>query len=378
MNHVIIPQDFIIDNNGYLDTKKPQTTYKIKYVSQYIQNWLHVVTNIPEVQNINFVDCMCNAGIYRDGEVGTSIKVLQCFNEIAKEHPDKSFNLVLNDINSKRLEIIQQLIDAYIGIASSNIHIIVSQEDVNQLLLNDLFFNQLFNCYPRRSANVVFVDPYNFCTVRISSLRYFLSKYYCELIFNVFTNDFVRNQDKQKMQRFCQSENIKLGTKDEMIAFITSQLKVGHIKYSFSYEFKIIKNVELYQIMFFTPSLRGLEKLKDALWGTFNGKDFYKTENSTCDQLSLFSEEDEKAAMLSYHSSKAKDLLLENLSGEILDYSAIEEFIIENTILSGTQVIKNVLKPLIQNGSIVKLGLVSNASNYKNDQYQIGVKNEDH
>ena len=37
MSQHSISQDFLEKNIDYLDDKKPQTTYKIKYVSQYIK-----------------------------------------------------------------------------------------------------------------------------------------------------------------------------------------------------------------------------------------------------------------------------------------------------------------------------------------------------
>lgn len=368
-----LPAEFISENINLLDDKKEQTTYKIKYVSHYIENWLYVMTNIDQVKNINFIDCMCNAGVYADGETGTSIKVLEYFNEFAPKHPDKEFHLILNDINTDRIKVISDLINNHVRVSASNIHVIMHNEDVNSFLLNDTFFDKYFNCYPNRSSNVIFVDPYNFCTVKISSLEHFLSKAYCELIFNVFTNDFVRNKDKSKMQLFCEEENIPLCSKAEMIDIITKRLKIGYIRYSFSYEFKISTNTELYQIMFFTPNIRGLEKLKESLWDTFDGKEFHRNRSESGEtQLTLFSEKDEKDWRLGSYSSSAKDLLLDKYSGQVMDYISIEEFIIENTMLNGNHVISNVLKPLIQEGKIKKLGHVQRASNYKKDQYSIG------
>ena len=281
-------------------------------------------------------------------------------------------SLILNDINPERINVVKDLINNYIGIQSSNIHIITNTSDVNDFLNDDKFFKKYFNCYPNRSSNVVFVDPYNFCTVRISALEHFLSNTYCELIFNMFTNDYVRNQDKRKMQEFCQNEAIPFGTKNEMLSSITNRLKVGNIKYSFSYEFKISTNVELYQIMFFTPNLRGLEKLKETLWDTFDGKEFHRNGTETIPtQISLFTEEDERDWRLKSYSSFAQDLLVQKYIGQVLDYFSIEAFVIENTMLNGSQLIKNVLKPLIESGKIIKLGLVSTSSNYKKDQYRI-------
>ena len=375
-----VPIDFLNNNINLLDKKKSQTTYKIEYVSKYVEKWLFVVTNVAEIKNINFIDCMCNAGIYTDGEKGTAIKVLELFNEFALKHTDKTFNLILNDISPDRLRIINTIIYDYVGIKASNIHVVTSNKDVNEFLSDDKYFNQFFNCYPNRSANLVFVDPYNFCTVKISVLEKFLSKVYCELIFNIFTSDFVRNQDKEKMKKFCKDERISCLSKTDMVHQITDKLKVGFIKYSFAYEFKTVTNMELYQIMFFTPNIRGLEKLKEALWDTFNGKEFHRNQTQqSVEQMSLFTKEDEKDWRIEAHSSTAKEMLLDRFStkGEI-DYIDFESFIIENTMLNGNQILEYVLKPLIQDGKVTKMGYVKRSSNYKSDKYIVGViKNED-
>lgn len=360
--------DFVKASSNFLDEKKPQTTYKIKYIFSYVEKWLYVVCNVTENKNINFIDCMCNAGIYADGDYGTGIKVLELFNEFATKHLDKIFNLVLNDFDMDRLQIIKDVVNKYVGIKSSNIHIYYFKKDVNDFLLDDKYFTSIFNCYPNRSANLVFVDPYNFCTVKLSTLQQFLSDKYCELLFNVFTSDFVRNQDKAKMTRYCQDEGITVKTKPQMVELIKDRLNVGHVKYTFSYEFKTITNNELYQIMFFTPNLRGLEKLKEALWETFNGKEFHRNEKeSDYEQLSMFTED----WMIEQHSFVAKQLVLSSLLGQILDYEQLESFIIENTILNCNQIIDNVIKPLIENNQVQKMCQVSNKNNYKNDKYKI-------
>ena len=374
----LVTMDFLTTNKELLDEKKPQTTYKIEYVSKYVEKWLCIMSNVDEVKNINFIDCMCNAGIYTDGGKGTAIKVLELFNGFALQHRDKTFNLILNDISPERLRIITTIIIEYVGVKAPNIHIVIRNMDVNAFLSDEEFFKKYFNCYPKRSSNLVFVDPYNFCTVKISVLEKFLSKTYCELIFNVFTSDFVRNQDKNKMKKFCAEEKISCTSKDDMVMHITNQLRVGNIKYSFAYEFKTVKNMELYQIMFFTPNIKGLEKLKEALWDTFNGKDFHKNQTESASlQMSFFTEEDEKDWMTELHSTTAKKLLLEYFMGKgEIEYLTIESFIIENTMLNGNQILEHVLKPLIQDGKIKKLGYVRRSSNYKKDKYIVGASNE--
>ena len=62
-----VPVEFITKNKHLLDAKKPQTTYKIEYISKYVEKWLFVMSNVDDVKNINFIDCMSNAGIYTVG-----------------------------------------------------------------------------------------------------------------------------------------------------------------------------------------------------------------------------------------------------------------------------------------------------------------------
>lgn len=79
-----------------LDAVKQQTKYKIKYVTEYVREWLYVASNM-NIKNIIFIDAMANAGIYKDGTIGTSIEVLMLFRDFAYQHKDKKFYLLLND-----------------------------------------------------------------------------------------------------------------------------------------------------------------------------------------------------------------------------------------------------------------------------------------
>ena len=65
----LVPMDFLTTNKELLDEKKPQTTYKIEYVSKYVEKWLCIMSNVDEVKNINFIDCMCNAGIQHNKDI---------------------------------------------------------------------------------------------------------------------------------------------------------------------------------------------------------------------------------------------------------------------------------------------------------------------
>ena len=108
---------------SYLDEIYEHTEYKIKYVKKYVEYWLYVVANFNQVKNINFIDCMCNAGIYKNGVLGTPIEVLILFIKFSIEHPEKNFNLFLNDSDIIRVQIIQKMCDLLNFKEYSNIHI---------------------------------------------------------------------------------------------------------------------------------------------------------------------------------------------------------------------------------------------------------------
>ena len=92
-----------------LDAKKQQTDYKIKYVSEYTIIWAIISAERSDVKYINFIDCMCNAGIYADGDCCTALEVLNIFIDIAKRHHEKFFNLYLNDYDKSKIDILLKI-----------------------------------------------------------------------------------------------------------------------------------------------------------------------------------------------------------------------------------------------------------------------------
>lgn len=290
----ISPDDFEklgIDESN-LDEKAEQTTYKIRCVARYVRQWVRIEANRKEIQQINFIDCMCNAGVYKDGDACTALEVIEDFNGLAKQFPSKKFVVYLNDIDKERIKIFDKIYQKYIlPQKSSNLQVHSKNKDVNDYL--DMIAADSQNkqgLFAYGKCNLIYVDPYNFGTVQISKLHAILENNYCELLFNLFTSDYVRNiaKDTGRIQK-CLG-GFKPATKDEFINCVTKELHVGHVKFTFSYSFHTMKNVELYQILYATPSIRGLEVLKDSLWDVFGGEEFHRNhvpKTSDVEQISF-------------------------------------------------------------------------------------------
>lgn len=371
----ISPDDFEkfgIDDS-VLDEKGEQTTYKIKYVTRYVRQWALIEVNRKEIQQINFIDCMCNAGVYKDGDACTALEVIEIFNELAKQFPSKRFVVYLNDINSKRIDNFNKIYQKYIVPQKSlNLLVYLKDKDVNDYL--DMIIASSQNkqgLFAYGKCNLIYVDPYNFGTVQISKLHNILEKNYCELLFNLFTSDYVRNiaKDTGRIQK-CLG-GFKPATKDEFINYVVNELRVGHIQYTFAYSFHTVKNVELYQILYATPNIRGLEVLKDSLWDVFDGEEFHRNHApkiSDVEQISMFDDEDPKEQRLREYAQEARRIICEEFKGQIVEYAVIEQKILEETMLKDSQIIEPVLKPLIDEEKIRKCNNVRKTK-FKKDSY---------
>ena len=337
-----------------LDVKKEQTNYKIKYIVEYIRLWLIVSCERKDIENINFIDSMANAGIYADGDLGTPTEVFLLFQRFSKNNPNKQFNLFFNDKDKKRIEILEEVINNF-STNNSNLNISYHSEDVKNYLSNNNIFD-LDLKYP--ASTVLFVDPYNYKDSNLDVMQNFINKYYCELFYNLFSNDIIRNyvSDEQTIEDFIKNVEDKLKNAKRK-------------KYIFSYSFRNVKNTEIYRIMFISPNIIGIEKLKEALWTVFKGLPCYKNSENK-NQLSMFHEE-KIISFLEYASNEAKEFLLNKFhKNTILTYDDIKNFLIQKTILKEGQFIKNVIKSLINENKIQKMGDVRN-NNFKKDRYKI-------
>lgn len=356
-------------NSNFLDEKKQQTDYKIKYVSEYVRLWTIISAERDEVNSINFIDCMCNAGVYGDGDFCTAIEVLIIFMEAASKHIDKKFNLYLNDYDKNKIDILSKVIAHIYKQKVNNLNVYVDNIDVNDYL-DGLANNS--SVFGRGKSTILYIDPFDFGTVIIPKVSQVLKNNYCEVIFNFFSSDYRRNirQDKERIKKCIGGLTIE--SKEEIVQYIKKQLRVGSIKYLFSYEFKTKTNVELYQIVFVTPSKKGLEKLKEVLWKVFDGKEFHRNADET-GQMSLFTVDDEKELRACEYATEAKKMLFSRYKDMEVSYTTIEMYLIENTMLREGQIIKYVIKPMMEEGILHKKGKTKKSSNFKEDTYMVGV-----
>lgn len=350
-----------------LEGKKDQTTKKIAYVRSYVEKWLHVWVNQPTIKSITFIDAMCNAGIYEDGGLGTAAAVSRLFVSFAKRHPSIHFYLYINDQDTRRVETCGNLCEYLAAEVSKNVTVYWADLEVNEFLHRAATTNVIPGGYG--NAVLLFVDPYNARTVHLTAMRDFIGSRYSEILFNWFSSDLTRNKNDQEIIDCF--DGLDIPQDKNAARAIANALKVEPMKLAFSYAFKNRMNAELYQIIFVTPSQKGLEKLKDALWEVFHGAQYHR--NSWLPegvQTTLFAESEFEDSIAAEYSYDARTDLIEAFSGQSnVPFARIKTFILEETMLKASHVLTYVLKPLVEAGQVKKDGTTKRSNNFKADTY---------
>lgn len=357
---------------SHLDPKKEQTEKKIEYVISYVQEWIRVGCMSHKIRVLNFIDAMSNAGIYEDGELGTAVRVYELFLEAAKKFPDMKFNLVFNDLDDKRVEVFKAVVSEITDRASvekpNNIDLYCSVNDINVFIEDLPKHDGLLNSYD--TLTLLFIDPYDARTVNVALLRQYLQTHYCELFYNWFSSDHVRNPGDSAIQHCFSGLDIPEGR--DAASFVAQYL-AGDKKH-FSYSFRNQKNAEIYQIIFITPSPTGLKKIKAALWQTFKGEEYHRNHQVNYEQGSLFDSGDgkkiSKEMRESFYGKEVQKVLIEELEPGEYTYAQIELFVLQRSMLGENAVIRYVINPLIAENKMKKLGIVG-PRNYKQDRYKI-------
>ena len=367
---------------------KPHMTKKIAYVAKYVEQWLFVITNVS--QFIFFIDIMSNAGVYENSYLSTSIEVLNVFVKYAKNHRDKQFFLLANDYDSDKVSTMKCIYKLYqkefdkIGL--TNIKMSIDCQDACDYLARVNAAYHLEYVKGVKKSILLYVDPYNFINKKLAfSVEDFVSKNYCELVLNFYCNDYSRNVNNSKakdhqneikefMRDFCGlDENANISAIDLRDHFTNLLLNNTKMNFYYFVSMKNESNAPLYYLIFLTPNIRGLEKVKDATWNILGYHEEYCVTYKERDpnQLNLFNETPEDEAFVG--ALYKLEPIFKQFNGKELSFEEIEVICLQKTFMKSTHVINKVIKPFINDGKLVKKGNVGKA-NYKEDKYLVSFK----
>ena len=331
---------------------------------------------------------MSNAGIYENDHFSTSIEVLNVFVRFARRHPDKQFYLISNDYDQHKVgtmnEIFKIFDDRLKQEGITNVHQEMHGQDACDFLAK---IQKSYHFEYVKGVNksvLLYVDPYNFITEKlVYAVKQFIRVVYCELLLNFYYNDYIRNVNnprclkhqaeiKELIQKFCGFEEDDHPIEPEKLrdCFAKRMMANTKMEYKYSINMKNEKNVPLYYLIYFTPNIKGLRKVKDATWEIIGHHDEYcVSRKERCkDELNLFNEtpEDEAFAIA---LDKVSPLILDEV-GKEKSFCDIEVICLENSFMKESHILERVVKPYIRDKKKKKAGYVR-CSNYKEDKYVV-------
>ncbi len=344
-----------------LDDVKEHTLKKGDFVAEYLEEFLYVGAN--KWNQVTYIDAMSNAGVYRCGTEGTSIKVMRRMIILAKKYPEKQFNFIVNDYKLEKIEILHDILEK-MKKGVSNISTWYFNEDVNDFfnVMQTHDTNRLF----QSALSITFIDPYNYGYIDMIKMIEYMNSRRTELILNLFTSDIRRNlrneQAKNHMKMINDSlTSLGVNTSEEDITVLTNDIAtrlrdaMKRINFAFRYPFHNNIDQEIYSLLFLTGHIKGIKKFKRAIWKTFDGSDrFVNSKNKMPEgatQLSLLDEDEiEKIEHFYKKDLQGKEmikLIKSEFKGKDIWYNDIEEIVLENSLLGDNHIVTYVIKPML-------------------------------
>ena len=287
-------------NNSELISKaSPHTIQKFDLVSQYVEGWAPKLLNTYPCNNLVFIDCMCNSGLYYDISnklvFGSPIRVAKTLRKYADDprYEGKNIYLYFNDDDSDKINLLKQNLPP----EGSNFHYIFSVSDANVFLKKlapELDIDD-------RTHSLLFYDPFDASIDWQAIYPFFHS--WSEIIINYHLMDPSRAISQIKKQDTkAKYENTYLLQFEKIVPYgsnkkdyenrlleIIDLLKGNPNREYFvaSFPFFNTCNSLIFDLVHCTSNFEGFKLYKETAWKVFNGQSSSKMQSGESFQLSL-------------------------------------------------------------------------------------------
>ncbi|HVI42255.1 MAG TPA: three-Cys-motif partner protein TcmP, partial [Anaerovoracaceae bacterium] len=252
-------------SKSVIGVAKPHSIKKFELIENYVDKWARTLLHYNKSDGIVFIDCMCNAGMYKDknGRLieGSAIRIIKKLDEI-NSHYHKDVKVYFNDIDERKIEYLEK---AIVGLNICNVDWKLNCQDANQ------FLKEFDMAGMDQKHSLLFYDPYK-AAIDWTAIDPFLKRW-GEVIVNHMVSDSIRGIKTARkpeainkyMQTYeCEFELLyeKGTSKQEFEKLIFNAMR-KHTE-TFNGEcfistipFYIKTNQLIYNLVFFTRNLKG-------------------------------------------------------------------------------------------------------------------------
>ncbi|WP_062231940.1 three-Cys-motif partner protein TcmP [Fictibacillus sp. FJAT-27399] len=330
---------------------QPHTAAKHQLLRKYLQVWMRVMTlGINHNKPAIFIDGFSGPGEYEGGEDGSPVIILKEAVEYMKQFPSHKPQLrfIFIEQNAERFN---NLKGKVCELFNDNYHTInspYSPSQYNNIII--YFYNHSFidtinhlldHMDGRMAPTFAFIDPFGFKDTPYEIIERFNKNSGSEIFVNFMYEDINRFLKLPSLQEHYHKlfgtdrwldmlKNMNDYTPEKRRYFLHSlyqeQLKKAGYKYVISFELKNEKNATEYFLYYGTSHIRGLEKMKDAMWsvdrsGAYTFSDYEANKS----QLKFIEFDEPDLNVLA-------DELFNEYSGKEVLTNELKDFVITDTI----------------------------------------------
>ena len=334
----------------------PHTLAKHAILRRYWEAWLPIMATFS--QRLLYLDGFAGPGKYSGGEDGSPLIALKT----ARDHsarPRAEVVFIFIEKERDRFEHLQGVVAEIRPTLPANFYVNCVHgtfDDQMTGVLNDLDAQK-----KRIAPSLVFIDPFGFSHTPFHIVQRIMQNRRCEILITFMykeINRFLKHPDQVETYDVLFGTTewrkvLEIADPDQRRRLIhdmyRDQLRGAGIQYVRSFEMLNAGNRTDYFLFFGTNNLRGLEKMKDAMWkadpaGSFHFSDFTdanKTGKLFLDQPDF---------------PQLKGMILARFKGNAVSIEELTEFVISDTPFLGSHFKTQILKPMESQGelSVVK------------------------
>lgn len=333
---------------------EPHTRAKHELLKRYLGGWFPILSKWRG--RVLFLDGFAGPGIYANGEPGSPSMALETL--LNHDHLNAmdgcEFQFVFNERNADRYEhlkkVVRELERKHSGFPRNiNVHLFNSSfTELAADILQDLGDRHL-------APTFAFLDPFGYQDVPMALIKYLLSYPGCELFIYFDYNSVNRfatagNVDQHFEQLYGTDEfkNAPPAGRPERKKFLhdlyEDQLStVCGFDYVQSFEMVNSQNRTGYYLFFCTRNIKGLSKMKEAMWKIAPMGD-YRFSDLLAGQPVLFEKD--------VDTNRLQQELLRHFRGKTVPIEEVEKYVVAHTPYCAIHVRQKTLAPMQKKGLI--------------------------
>nr|BDD46658.1 hypothetical protein 1 [Bacillales bacterium] len=323
---------------------KPHTRAKHVILENYLKAWFPIMSFTNE--RILYIDGFAGPGRYTGGEDGSPIMALKIAYEIYNTHSsrlkNKEFVFVFIESNKKNYESLQKEIGSLKLPKNFTINLDNTEFENTMSAIIEYLNKKKADLAPA----FAFIDPFGTKGVPFDLVKQIMSYKKCEIFLNHMYFGVLRSKHIRDHTDLYGTDEWKeymdLEGREKHTAITNLYAKqlhtVANVNYTRSFEVRTKTNATLFDMIYATNNLTGLEKMKEAMWKADPLGNYFFRDKTRSDQLVLFEYEPDLKPL--------RDDLLSTFSGQQVSISDIEKHVLINTPYLKSHIRRKTLTPL--------------------------------